>query len=132
MGQYFHFNLERAGEMQKSVIIVRTCTVISQAETNSKHSEYVAQPCHPNGANIDEADIRITARKLLNSEQAQDLFVIIKRNLVHSKKVKDAQVAAFVKHVIKYLDPEVDIKHLQKSLEQQLEIMDCFVRYIHL
>ncbi|WP_283130578.1 hypothetical protein [Enterovibrio norvegicus] len=132
MEQHLDINLTRADEMRKNVIVNHTCAVIVHAATNNNmRSEYVSPPPYRNGANIDEEGIRLAARKLLNNAQAQDLFMVIKRNLVHSKKVKDAQVSAFAKHVIEKLDPEFEIKNLLRSLELQLKIMDGFIRYIH-
>ncbi|CZF78665.1 hypothetical protein GCE9029_00981 [Grimontia celer] len=132
MEQHVDINLTRVDEMRKSMIVNRTCAVIAKASNGGNpRKTYVLQSSVRQGAPVDETEIRAIAKKLSLSLQEQDLFVVIKRNLVHSKKVKDGQISAFAKHVVLHCDEETDIYHSLKGIEQQMQVMDQFIQYIH-
>ncbi|USH01142.1 hypothetical protein K6Q96_09335 [Grimontia kaedaensis] len=132
MEQHVDINLSRVDEMRKNMIINRTCAVITQANDRGNPREtYGLQSSVRQGVPVDETEIRTIAKKLSLNLQEQDLFVVIKRNLVHSKKVKDGQISAFARHVVFYCDGQTDIYHSLKGIEQQMQVMDLFIQYIH-
>lgn len=121
----------QADQMRKGMIISKTCAVIAKGKSPQTIQPGYSLQSMRHGEPVNEDAIRAKAKQLGLNQQEQDLFVVIRRNLVHSKKVKDGQIAAFAKHVVQYCDSEADIYNALKGIEQQMAVMDHFIRYIH-
>lgn len=102
-------------------IIGGTCAVLSQTPAiTSKH-----QPA----AKSDDR-VKAAADKFDMTEREQDLFYVMKRNLIHSKKAKDEQIYDFVKLVAENSPKKLDFKVSLASYQNQFYLIEYFIKFI--
>ncbi|PML81304.1 hypothetical protein [Enterovibrio norvegicus] len=117
-------NLTRRATMRGLLVAGGSCVALSQVNVWAQPSQNLS--AHRNSKEAIEA-----SKQLALTAPEQDVFVAIKQNLVHSKKVKDEQIADFAKKIVERSPEDTDFKAVFANLHQEFQLMDYFIRYIH-
>lgn len=116
-------NLSRRATMRTLLVAGGSCLALSQVNI-WKQPKQAALSAARNQANP-----VMVREELALSEPEQDVFIAIKQNLVHSKTVRDEQIADFAKQVVETSPQGTDFKAAFANLQQEFQLMDYFIRY---
>ncbi|MEZ8142431.1 hypothetical protein A1OO_07925 [Enterovibrio norvegicus FF-33] len=117
-------DLTRRATMRTLLIAGGSCLALSQINIWK-------QPKRALASTTDNAKSLAAAEEFELSSPEQDVFVAIKKNLTYSKTVKDEQIAEFAKGMVETSPPGTDFKKAFAGLQQEFQLMEYFIRYIH-
>ncbi|WP_028025521.1 hypothetical protein [Enterovibrio calviensis] len=117
-------NLSRRATMRTLLVAGGSCLALSQVNIWKQPKQSLA------GARNGSTSVSV-AEELALTTPEQDVFIAIKQNLIHSKKVKDEQIADFAKQFVEASPEGTDFKTAFSNLQQEFQLMDYFIRYVN-
>ncbi|QXC58891.1 hypothetical protein KSS82_12750 [Vibrio mimicus] len=116
-------NTERRDAMKKMAIVGGAFMAISAVGISVGSKQTIS---HPNEQLHNELGNQYGL-----SGPENDVFVVLKRNLSYSKKVKDEQLVEFSKELVKHSPEGTNFKEILGSFQSQFLLGTIFARYAH-
>lgn len=82
-------------------------------------------------AKVDDKEIKAAGEEISLTTPEQDVFSVIKKNLMRSKNVTDEQIGDFSRRIVAASPEGTDFKQVFSGLQNEFHLMEHFIRYIH-
>ncbi|MGF1767365.1 hypothetical protein L4D06_08255 [Enterovibrio makurazakiensis] len=117
-------NLSRRATMRTLLVASGSCLALSQVNIWKQPKQALA------AARSHSTPVTVADELALTTPE-QDVFIAIKQNLIHSKTVKDEQIADFAKQLVETSPKGTDFKAAFSNLQQEFQLMDYFIRFVN-
>ncbi|USH01141.1 DUF1002 domain-containing protein [Grimontia kaedaensis] len=119
------FDPSRRDSMRKMIIAGGACVALSQVKLWNQPQKALTGP------KVDDKEIKAAGEELALTTQEQDVFAVIKKNLMRSKNVTDEQIGDFSRRIVAASPEGTDFKQVFSGLQNEFHLMEHFIRYIH-
>ncbi|WP_281546111.1 hypothetical protein [Grimontia sp. SpTr1] len=119
------FDPSRRDSMRKMIIAGGACVALSQVNLWNQPQKVLTAP------KVDDKEIKAAGEELALTTPEQDVFAVIKKNLMRSKNVTDEQIGDFSRRIVASSPEGTDFKQVFSGLQNEFHLMEHFIRYIH-